>query len=101
VTAKVDCWAAAKVAATANTNNNPIFFMLPPAPSRTGLAHPSLSKDKGYIRKVTSDGGWVKVTRVFSRPTPKVFSERFSKLMLHLGLHPCNIAPLLKNNELG
>src|ERR1700691_528210 len=61
----------------------------------------SLSEDKGYSRKVTSCRTRVKVTTVFSHGAPKVFPGSFGSLMLHLGLHPCNIAPSLKTNGLG
>src|SRR5258708_28475770 len=67
----VDCWATAKVAININTNNNPVFFMLPPTPTAPGLSQLSLSEDKGYSRKVTSAGGRVKVTRMFIPLAPK------------------------------
>src|SRR6266852_1449871 len=68
VLAVVACCATAKVAIPIpiSSNNNLVFFMLPPTPIHFGLPWLSLSKDKGYSRKVTSYGGRVKVTRVFS-----------------------------------
>src|SRR5216683_3215101 len=71
--AVVACCANAKVAIPIpiSSNNNLVFFMLPPTPIRFGLPWLSLSKDKGYSRKVTSYGGRVKVTRVFSPFVPK------------------------------
>src|ERR1700687_6015234 len=97
----VGCWATARGAVIVNTNNNPVFFMLPPPPSASGLSRLSLTDDKGYSRKVTSAGRRVKVTRVFRPLAPKVFLGRSATLMLHLRLHPCNIAPSLKTNGLG
>ena len=38
VIAIVDCWATAKVAITISSNNNPVFFILPPTPNRSGAA---------------------------------------------------------------
>jgi hypothetical protein len=99
VIATVDCWAIAQVAT--NSNNSPVFFMLPPTLNRSGVPQLSPSEDKGYSRKVTSARERVKVTRVFSLLAPKVFPEPFGTLMLHLRLRHCNIAPSLKTNGLG
>src|SRR5450755_2380830 len=95
-------WATASVAVNANTTNNPVFFILPPTLCGPGLPRLSLCEDKSYSQKVTSTSARVKVTRVLRtfvqcalEPPPT------SILMLHLRLHPCNIAPLLKTNGLG
>src|SRR5260370_38249362 len=42
VLAVVDCWDAAKVAITVSSNNNPVFFMLPPTSNCSGAA-PAIS----------------------------------------------------------
>src|ERR1700687_1702073 len=42
VLAVVDCWATARVAVTVSSNNNPVFFMLPPTSNCSGAA-PAIS----------------------------------------------------------
>src|SRR5271156_1404782 len=88
VTAIVDCWATAKVAAIVSSNNNPVFFMLPPTTNCFGTARAvfpgTLSEHKGYRQKVASARGGVKVTRVFSPLVPKCFLASRLALILHL-----------------
>src|SRR5260370_12931688 len=82
VLAVVDCWATTKVAVTitVSSNNNPVFFILPPPPNRFGDAQAISLERQGLQPKVTSAQGWVKVTRVFGPPAPKVFSKPFANL---------------------
>src|ERR1035438_6977821 len=94
--------ATASVAASANTANNPVFFILPPTLCGPHLPQLSLCEDKGYSQKVTSTRGRVKVTRVLRTFVQSALGAPvFSNRGLHLRLRPCNIAPLLKTNGLG
>src|SRR5208337_399502 len=101
VLANIDCWATAKLAVTISSNNNPVFFILPPTPNSSNSA-PAISFVRQGLRPKSNkppgrgqgyEGVWP--------PAPKVFSGSSVNLMLHLRLHPCNIAPLLKTNGLG
>ena len=70
VVVTIDDWptAMAEVSVT-NTNNNPVFFILPPplngSNSALAIFLLSLWEDKGYSKKVTTAPQRVKVTRVF------------------------------------
>src|SRR5580658_770367 len=70
-------WPTAKVAIIISSNNSPIFFMLPRLLTASGLPELSLTKGKGYSRKVTSSRAKVKVTRVFSPFAQKCFRHGF------------------------
>src|SRR5258708_39809010 len=98
----VDCWATAKVAININTNNNPVFFMLPPTPTAPGLSQLSLSEDKGYSRKVNKRRGKGQgYEGVYPACSQSVSWLPSATLRLHLRRRPCNIAPSLKTNGLG
>src|SRR3982074_1970990 len=78
----VGCWATARVAMTVNTNNNPVFFMLPPTPSASGLSRLSLTEERKPAPPGVHRGRRVKVTRVFRPLAPKVFPGPSGNLQL-------------------
>src|SRR5271157_466146 len=77
VIAVVDCWATAQVAITIKSNNNPVFFMLPPTPNRLGAA-PAISLGRQGLqpksnKRLRKGQGYEGVCPL----APKVFPESF------------------------